>query len=259
MNGRVIVCTIGFLSGENLRDLHDSIAYSPTTDLCISMNSIKNEPLLQARYLAKEYPESVFLIENGRNAGCSYAWNEMIHRYIDVYDAVIIANDDIEFGFEDPDRIRQAVFDNPEAFIISCGGTHVGQNRPEPSHGFSCFGITRHAIETVGYFDENIKPAYCEDVDWKLRAVRLGLHEAYAPGCQVRHFGSWSINNDPTVRLMNNHTHHQNFAYYQQKWGGMIGRETFDYPFNNPSISLRIPYEKARDPYIEWGYSRREE
>lgn len=39
----------------------------------------------------------------------------------------------------------------------------------------SAFAVTRLMVSTVGYFDENLYPAYDEDIDWNFRMNALGF------------------------------------------------------------------------------------
>ena len=47
----------------------------------------------------------------------------------------------------------------------------------------------RQALDVVGMMDEWLE-AYCEDLDWTLRARRVGIRFVYCPDAQVRHRGS---------------------------------------------------------------------
>ncbi|KAF8289548.1 hypothetical protein TcBrA4_0136340 [Trypanosoma cruzi] len=53
--------------------------------------------------------------------------------------------------------------------------------------------LTRLAISTVGYFDENFYPAYVEDVGYSLRLRLLGFQERNVLYGKFVHRGSSSI------------------------------------------------------------------
>ena len=92
--------------------------------------------------------------------------------------------------------------------------------------------MTYRAIREAGFFDENIHPAYDEDVDWAHRATKAGveLHDIEFTG---RHEGSATIGADSDYRARNAITHGKNDRYYADKWGGeKQGGEVFSTPFN---------------------------
>ncbi len=98
--------------------------------------------------------------------------------------------------------------------------------------GMSSFVITRHTLNAVGYFDENIHPAYDEDVDYSRRVDLAGLPKVET-GFSGTHVGSATIMADPGFRAQNGSTHAANDLYYARKWGGQKqGGETFDTPFD---------------------------
>lgn len=130
----------------------------------------------------------------------------------------LFVNDDLTFGPGDLQRLEEAV--DPRA-----AGVWM-------MLGLAAFAITRHTLNAVGYFDENIHPAYDEDVDFMRRIDLLGLprHEV---GFTGTHIGSATIHSDPVLRIINGRTHGANDAYYAAKWGGSkLGGETFSTPFD---------------------------
>jgi len=51
------------------------------------------------------------------------------------------------------------------------------------------------------------------------------------------------------LRLLHESLHWRWTDYYEEKWGGYLGQETFTSPFNNESNPLRIPWEDSSNPY----------
>ena len=130
----------------------------------------------------------------------------------------MFANDDLTFGPGDLRRLEEAV--DPRAAAVYL------------MFGLASFAITRHTLNAVGYFDENIHPAYNEDLDFMRRSDLLGLPRVET-GFTGFHEGSATIMADPVLRAVNGFTHGQNDAYYIRKWGGAkLGGETFTTPFN---------------------------
>jgi GT2 family glycosyltransferase len=76
-------------------------------------------------------------------------------------------------------------------------GRHPGENLPDPNPGETqtrdvsfltgcCLLFPAAALRDVGVFREDFF-AYCEDVEWGLRAARHGLRLVYAPAARLRH------------------------------------------------------------------------
>lgn len=59
-----------------------------------------------------------------------------------------------------------------------------------------CLLIPRRMLETVGGFDEGFFMG-CEDVDWCLRARKLGFRILYAPQARLEHYVSPSVERNP--------------------------------------------------------------
>jgi hypothetical protein len=129
-----------------------------------------------------------------------------------------IVNHDITFGRGDLARLDAEV--NHRAAAIY------------EMEGQAAFGVTYHAIQTVGFWDEAIHPAYNEDLDWFRRAELAHILKVKMDFTGT-HVGSSTIMSDPECRRGNAVTHGLNDAYYAAKWGGhKQGGETFSTPFN---------------------------
>ena len=151
------------------------------------------------------------------NIGVGAAWN-LGMKVTPLAPWWLIANNDLEWGQGDLARLTDAV--DPEAddlyFML----------------GMAAFAVTRYTIGRLGYFDENIHPAYDEDVDYSRRADLVGVRKVEV-GFTGSHVGSATIYSDAELRRRNAHTHWANDLYYAAKWGGQKqGGETFATPFN---------------------------
>jgi len=198
--------------------------------------------------------DDVILYPYRINRGASRSWNEGIRDgYASGADVVIVCNDDILFSSGDVDKVADRAIENRDVFLVTMAGWHSGFNVACPSHGYSCFAINPIAIETVGYFDVNIFPAYLEDCDYSYRAVVLsGLQQTNVADTMVFHVGSYVIKNDEAISAQNAHTHGLNFQYYDRKWGGINGQEVFMTPFNDKQYDACIPEERMEAPYGEY-------
>jgi len=185
------------------------------------------------------------------NAGVAGSWNEIVKLFPAPW--WMISNNDIAFGAGDLERMARAAWKacgkseirNPksEAEGETGGAMAVAPEEGAPGilygHAASWFAVTALGIATVGLWDENFYPAYLEDCDWSVRADRLGVLRVNVPDCHAIHgderlSGSCTVNSDPVARAANVRTHGRNFVYYQRKWGGINGAETFEHPFNDP-------------------------
>lgn len=101
---------------------------------------------------------------------------------------------------------------------------------------FSCFLISREGHERYP-FDENFQPAYHEDNDLHRRMLLAGDgSKIFGVNLPFLHYGSRTINRSPEVaqRFSKGFAHSR--AYYQRKWGGGIGSETYRVPFDQDSV-----------------------
>lgn len=163
------------------------------------------------------------LFQNGHairmphNLGVSAGWNLGL-KASPLAPWWLISNSDLVFGPGDLARLEQAVdpTSNDHYFML----------------GMALFGITRHTLRDVGYFDENFHPAYDEDLDWHRRALLAGSKRV-DPEFTGTHVGSATIRSDKGLWKQNGATHAANDAYYARKWGGpKQGGETYSTPFD---------------------------
>jgi len=167
-----------------------------------------------------ELPDGVAegrIIRPGHNLGVAASWN-LGMKVTPQAPWWLIANHDITFGAGDLARLEETVIPGAAAIYFMLG--------------MASFAITRHTLAAVGYFDENIHPAYDEDLDYARRLDLLGLPR-FEAGFSGTHVGSATIHSDPSLRAQNGTTHMANDLYYARKWGGQKqGGETFETPFD---------------------------
>lgn len=246
---KIVIVTIGYSSTVCIHSLSALMANS--------RHEIECELFLHSRQPAVEQACAEFARKAGvlyhalgENRGVSTSWNNGILAAQERgADAIIVANDDIEFAPGDVDKLAAHATANRSRYIISCAGTHLGFGRRVPSMGYSCFAINPVAIEKLGCFDENFFPAYCEDQDYAYRAKLCGLQEENCADTELTHAGSSSISSDRQLLYQNAMTQQKNMLYYRRKWGGFAGAEIYQTPFNNPRLSIRIAPEARERPY----------
>lgn len=57
----------------------------------------------------------------------------------------------------------------------------------------ACFTMEKSCFEFVGEFDQNLQPAYWEDVDYWLRMLKMNMKIVYADECKAVHYANWSF------------------------------------------------------------------
>jgi hypothetical protein len=85
------------------------------------------------------------------------------------------------------------------------------------------------AIRQAGPWDMNL-PMYFSDNDY-YRRIKLLNYELVESHLPMIHHGSSTIKSDPVRLIINGITFPLYQSYYQQKWGGEPGKETFHIPF----------------------------
>ena len=113
---------------------------------------------------------------------------------------------------------------------------------------YGCFAVNPILLETVGYFDENFFPIYCEDSDYRRRLKLAGLSPAYCDQTRIVHGGSRSLA-QPNVARQNSLTYARNRQYYQRKWGGEGGGERFVQPFGDARFTHYVAPAARSAPY----------
>jgi hypothetical protein len=154
---------------------------------------------------------------------------------------------------------------SPDKALITVKGSHAKHGDDfDRSHGLAASIIMPGAFSEVGYFDENIFPAYFEDCDYFYR-VRLlrgigsindnaSLEDPDNPliAClltgETHHEGSSVIYSDRRMRKLNSYFFDRNKEYYISKWGGLNDHEKYRIPFDSID-SLRIDNENRAHPY----------
>ena len=176
-------------------------------------------------------------IKAHRNMGVSWAWNTIIKQS---YEAKwwAISNSDLKYGPNDLKNLDEAMNDGHDLVFVE---------------SMALFGISAKCVQTVGWFDEMFVPAYCEDNDYRWRAHLLGIDVHFiAP--EYEHFGSATIKSDLEFRAANSHSYPQNVKYYQRKWGGSMGSEVYETPFNeggSPRDCQTLDFNRLRA--LSWG------
>lgn len=103
------------------------------------------------------------------------------------------------------------------AAVSQIGGNTSSGRFPEVDYlGWSIIFSSKKCFDRVGLLDEHFSIGYYEDVDFGLRAKKLGI-KSYVFSPSVSHDGGFSMNKIEPLRL--GHARNVNLAYLKKKWG----------------------------------------
>jgi hypothetical protein len=91
------------------------------------------------------------------------------------------------------------------------------------------------AMKAIGGWDEGFE-WYHSDSDC-YRRLRLAGYPTLESNLHVKHTPSQTLNSDPAIAQKVNHMFAGRCKRYADKWGGDIGAETFEVPFNGETTS----------------------
>lgn len=146
------------------------------------------------------------------------------------------ANADAKFAPGDMARVEAQMATEPGPFL--CG-----------IRDFRLFGLNAACVSTIGFWDENFHPIYCEDTDYTRRITLGGARYLMLPG-DTGHVGSVCYRGDGNPNAAHNaRTYPSNRRYYIEKWGGDIGREGYETPFDDGGsvADWTLRFERIRD------------
>lgn len=103
------------------------------------------------------------------------------------------------------------------AAVSRIGGNMSSNRFPEVDYlGWSVIFSSKKCFDRVGLLDESFSIGYYEDVDFGLRAKKLGI-KSFVFSPPVSHDGGFSMNKIEPLRL--GHARNLNLAYLKKKWG----------------------------------------
>lgn len=226
-----------------LKECLDSIDY-PAEILVINNNTVDAEFQEALALLARL--KGFAVLQQERNLGVSGSWNLILRTAMTTgHEWICIGSNDT---FLYPGSLKAALSVRKED---DCGIWHL--------HAFNFFLMRRATIETVGWFDENFYPAYKEDQDYSYRCEIAAVKRLpVIPNCGADHVGSATIRSDPEYARSNVLTQRWNSLYYRMKWGGEVGTEKFQKPFNNQNVDHRWwPKPKNSAEALDWDANSR--
>lgn len=169
------------------------------------------------------------------NLGVGASWNLIMHLHQDerwwaIFNADIVVDGEKLAKLERAMRIHDIVY---------------------LADGMSAFGIRATCIQKVGWFDTNYVPAYCEDIDYDYRCRLMGVHIENLKE-DVQHFGSATLKDSVHYQRENGQSYPANRKYYEAKWGGFVGQETYTTPFNEGGSPRDWTLDMSRLQALSW-------
>lgn len=170
-------------------------------------------------------PTDYTILAHPENLGCAGSWNAGLKAHWEHgHEWAIVMNDDVELLPGTVDALRAAIE----------GGLDLAWS----SESMACFAIHRRTTDAIGWFDENLWPAYHEDEDFTHRMRLAGLRCGDS-GAEVKHSRSSTLNYSDLLWFQHRmRLDHQNLLYYGRKWGGVPNFEKFTRPFNDLKVGL---------------------
>lgn len=225
----------------------DSIVSKEHDIVFIGVENFVDHSMIPLDYHFNHEPLETYVLQGRSPQSVAGAWNIGIEMGIrKSCDYILVINTDIIFKSNCIDRLVKFAVDRPEAIMWTAseyadlGGLEEcaeDENYSENPH-FSCFMVKHDFFTNVGKFDENFRPAYCEDGDMHAR-IALANKKAYIyGGARFFHFGSRTIKSDSELWRSNSQTFPANQTYFLEKWG---------HPIVNDVNKMREVYYKS--PY----------
>ena len=129
----------------------------------------------------------------------------------------------------------------------------------DPVSPYASFIVTRRAVMTVGFFDENFWPAYAEDCDYTVRLVRARCPILFEKNLSriAKHETSASLkrasaNSTYPALVAQSGSGFNNFDYIISKWGvNVCGLRLSHTPFISAG-GFELPFNRAQDKLSTW-------
>lgn len=189
----------------------------------------------------------IAVLEFSKNIGVANAWNQALtcaFEHLKCENCIILNNDILL----KPNTIERMEADLKSEVNVLTTAKDVSsqcaneddffsrENNPENIYqetpDFSCFGVNKKCFDKIGYFDDQIYPAYFEDNDYHRRILLAGLKAQKNNNNEYWHYGSRTLQSDPLVKDWLHYCYTLNRQYYAKKWGGDVDDEKYTIPFN---------------------------
>jgi hypothetical protein len=171
------------------------------------------------------------------NVGCSGAWNLIIKCFMKA-PWWLITNHDVMYEPGFLKEMFEAMSDPEVGTAHGAGG------------GWDVFALKDWMVQKYGLFDENLYPAYVEDLEFGHRFIHddvkrvLSMKTGYYHGTKKNDYsdGSQTWRSEPSIAQSIHVAHEMNKKYVTMKWGrgwqAHIDEATHKTPFNVPEFPI---------------------
>lgn len=225
-----------------LKRLIESIDY-PIKNLLIINNNGRgeiDEDLNQIRNIGHPLVENIHICNMPSNLGVSGSWNLIIKSYL-MEPYWIITNHDIMFT---PGLLEKMY---NEAENSDSGMIHAKRSSGYDSGCYDLFLIKDWVVQKCGLFDENLYPAYCEDIDYLIRVKNEDIKSScldidYLHGDKdyaTTGSQTWRTEMQLKEKVFMSRSVNE-LEYLSEKWGDIYDvQNSYANPFNNSELDSK--------------------
>jgi GT2 family glycosyltransferase len=233
------VLGVPILSRPELLYAHlNSVDHDVRQTVIIDNGDVVSSLEMHHRFVDFPYLDAIRIVSPGHNIGVAASWNFIIKTNPNA-PWWFITSFDVAFGKGNLETMV-GLMEDPSPKVVRV-------------LGFAAFGVNVAAVEAVGFFDENIHPAYNEDADyeWRCKLTGVPLISVHVEG--LTHIGSATIHGNPAYERANVRTHGENNTYYRAKWGGVpFTSERYTTPFGLGGHTRESPVSIRRLARLAW-------
>lgn len=225
-----------------IKRLIDSVDY-PVKNFLIINNNGRGEidsELDQIRDEGHPLIEKIHICHMPSNIGVSASWNFVIKSYM-MEPYWIIANNDIMFTPGMLEKMHNAAENSDYGMI------HAKRSLEYDSGCYDLFLVKDFIVQKCGLFDENLYPAYCEDVDYLIRLKKEGVKYLSLDidylhgdeGYETTGSQTWRTEPDLKEKLFVSRRTNE-IEYLLKKWGDIYDiQNSYPKPFNNQTLDSK--------------------
>lgn len=205
--------------------------------------------------------KEIRVIENPLGNHLAASWNLGIKKGFEAgTEYVLVINNDLVFQPEAIDNLVEFAQKQPELLLWSASEwPELKTIKTAKLNGeisfhphFSAFMVDRKTIKKVGYFDENLGPAYFEDNDYHTRILLAGGKAASTKKARFYHYGSRTTRVDHNLKRQTYHSYKKNREYLLKKWGVDFHGRVFEPPEEVLELVYQQPFNNPRKKIKDW-------
>ncbi len=215
-------------------------------------------------FILHESIKEFHVVDNPKGNEVGAAWNLGIKMALEASnDYVMVMNNDLVLHHKCVDNLVKFAEEHQE-FILWTASEWIDirtiagikeadlkEDYSEHPH-FSYFMVNQKTIDTVGWFDENLKMAYFEDGDYHYRILLSGNKAAKTESAKFYHYGSRTIKVDEGLYDQNKRSYENNRQYIQLKWDVDPHGKVFEPPEEVLKVCYKHPFNNQNKSIKDW-------